>query len=96
MNPGQVVLLDGGNATGSWQKWLGGRAMLVVYGTFDSAVVRLEVSPNGGATAIEIDANRSAAYVGAVEIPYGFSVRAKVSSAGAGTVLTAILTSQVS
>jgi hypothetical protein len=93
----RVDLLSAAAATGTAKRWVGERAALLAWGTFDGATVALQVSPDNGTTWLACEGARvaaaslTAAGTVIVDVPAGLSVRAAITSAGAGTVVSASL-----
>lgn len=73
------------NATGEWKEWEGvGVGTLAIYGTFDTCSVTVQISTNGGITAIDY----ASAYTAAAHAQFeegNILVRAVLSSVGAST-----------
>jgi hypothetical protein len=73
------------NSTGEWLEWSGvGVGTLAIYGTFDTCSVTVQISTNGGVTAIPY----ASAYTSAAHAQFeegNILVRAVLSSVGGST-----------
>lgn len=79
----RVDLLSNGSATGSGQRWDGGRGSFLVNGTFDGETVTLQVLGPDGTTYVDVgtDAALTANGVANFDLPQGM-IRAAVSTGG--------------
>ena len=92
-------VLDGQTANGnsSSYDWNKGEGQVVVSGTFDTSTVKLQMSPDGGTTWVDVGSDSTFTAAGAA----GFAlnsckVRVNVSSVGASTDVDAWISTQVS
>lgn len=81
----QIANLTNAAATGAWHEAPSGVSSVIVRGTFDSGTVTVEVSDDGGTTALSLGTNGdfTANGVRTLELPEGMKVRAKVAGHGA-------------
>lgn len=91
-----MILIKAAAATGSAVDWTGGPGSLFVYGTWNGATVKLQASPDGGTTWIDVPtdaANSSPLSLtanGICNFVLGpCKLRAAISGAGGSTSLTA-------
>lgn len=90
MQGGRADLLTAGAATGSAVGWTGGKAAFIVWGTWNGATVKLQMSPDG-TTWIDVDSTTLTANGGLpVETPT-VQYRLFMSGAGGSTSLSASL-----
>lgn len=89
---GHLDLLAAAAATGTSMLWDGSsRAALFIWGTWDGATAKLQVTPDKGTTWIDVDGTSLTANGGVrVELP-PLAVRVAISGAGASASLSATL-----
>jgi hypothetical protein len=86
-SPHRLKLLENAtaNATGDWFEWSGvGVGTLAMYGTFNTCSITVQISTDGGVTAIDY----ASAYTAAAHAQFeegNILVRAVLSSVGAST-----------
>ena len=77
-------------------EWPGGIGQFIVEGTWNGATVKLQVSPDGGTTWLDVgsDVTLTAAGIGNFELggSSNFKIRADLSSAGGSTSLDCWMT----
>lgn len=87
-----MALLTAASATGSSEKVSHGHRTLVVYGTWDGATAKLQMSPDEGSTWVDVtDASFTADGAVIVVLTYPMLLRMHIASAGGSTSLTAEL-----
>tara|TARA_R100001086_G_scaffold248981_2_gene187264 strand:+ start:61 stop:369 length:309 start_codon:yes stop_codon:yes gene_type:complete len=88
------VSTDSSSSTYNWDV---GEGQFVVSGTFDSATVKLQMSPDSGTTWIDVGTASTFTVDGAASFSLNScKVRANVSSAGASTDVSAWISTEVS
>lgn len=84
----EIVLLSAASATGSFLDWPGSWGMWAVYGTFGGSSAKLQMSPDGGTTAMDVEgAVRTTNGAYAIRIPALWKLRVVITG-GAGITLT--------
>lgn len=86
-NSKRLQLLDEAtaNATGKWFEWSGvGVGTQAIYGTFDTCSIQIQISTDGGKTAVALGTAITAAAAAAFE-QGNILVRAVLSSVGGST-----------
>ena len=78
------VLTTATSGSSSTLNWPGGVGQMVVGGTFDSCTVKLQVSPDGGTTWIDVGGDASVTEAGVV--------RLTIASAGSSTSINGWVT----
>jgi hypothetical protein len=88
---GRVQLLDAAAATGAGDLWAGGRAAWLVWGTWDGATAKLQMTPDQGTTWIDVDgATATVDGGGPFDLP-PLKHRVVISGAGVSTSLSSAL-----